>query len=285
MSRVPGVGDVFGRYQLTDVLGQGGMGIVYGARDTVLDRRVAVKLILPVLSDMEGFRARFEREAAVLAKVHSRNVIKIYDIGEHDGLVYFVTEFVSDGDLQTFLDEAGAMETVAALSLVAQLCEGLQDAHDLGVVHRDIKPRNVLLWRRGLQLVPYLCDFGIAVDGAQHMTVSGSVIGTLKYMAPERHHGAMADRRSDVYSMGCVLYAVLTGDAPYDGSSDYQVMAAHVDAPVPTYDRGRPHDWLVNAVVQQSLAKDPADRFQTAAALGRALEQVASRVPRPTNYS
>lgn len=210
MAGFPRAGDEYGgRYRIVRELGHGGMGVVYEAVDKVLDRPVALKIVLPSLPDRENYQARFAREASVLARIRSRNIVGIHEYGEHEDTVYFVTELFPDGDLQSWLARHGPLDRRAALSLVAQVCEALGDAHATGVIHRDVKPGNVLLWSRPEGLIPYLCDFGIAIDGAHDepggRTRTGTLIGSPAYMAPERHFGHDADERGDIYSTGCLL--------------------------------------------------------------------------------
>jgi hypothetical protein len=252
-----------GRYRIVRDLGHGGMGIVYEATDTVLNRSVALKIVLPSLPDRENYQARFAQEAAVLAKIRSRHIVGIHEYGEHDDTVYFVTELFPDGDLQTWLQTHGPLERRSALMLVAQVCEALADAHAVQVIHRDVKPGNVLLWRRPEGLIPYLCDFGIAVDGKAGLTRTGTLIGSPAYMAPERHFGHPADERGDLYSVGCLLWACLTGESPYLGT-DFQVMNSHINEPVPALGTGDPIDDEIDALLASALEKDPAKRVPTA---------------------
>lgn len=267
----PKVDDEYdGRYRIVRRIGHGGMGVVYEAVDKVLNRSVALKIVLPSLPDREDFHARFAREASVLARIRSRNIVGIHEYGEHDDTVYFVTELFPDGDLRSWLAEHGPLDRRAALSLVAQTCEALADAHAAGVIHRDVKPGNVLLWSRPEGLIPYLADFGIALDGRapdqEGLTRAGTLVGSPSYMAPERHFGHAADERGDVYSMGCLLWAVLTGDAPYAGT-DFQVINSHVNSPIPQLGTGHPVDDRIDEVLAHALHKDPEQRVQSAADL------------------
>ena len=183
MAGLPQVGDVYGKFRISEQLGHG-TGAVYAATDAVLGRQVALKVMLPALADAEDFKRRFAREAAALARVRSRHIVQIHEYGEHEGTLFLVTELVPDGDLQRWLAAHGPMAIPDALRLLEQLSEGLIDAHAVGVVHRGIKPSNVLLWRRGGSLIPYLCDFGIASDGESGLTQTGSVIGSLATWRP-----------------------------------------------------------------------------------------------------
>jgi tRNA A-37 threonylcarbamoyl transferase component Bud32 len=266
-----------GRYRIVRRIGHGGMGVVYEALDKVLNRRVALKIVLPSLPDREDFHARFAREASVLARIRSRNIVGIHEYGEHDDTVYFVTELFPDGDLRTWLEQHGPLDRRAALALVAQVCEALADAHAAGIIHRDVKPGNVLLWSRPEGLIPYLCDFGIALDGnSEHqrgLTRAGTLVGSPAYMAPERHFGHPADERGDVYSTGCLLWAALTGDAPYAGT-DFQMINSHINSPIPQLATGDPIDDRIDVVLAAALHKDPEQRIPTVTALREALLEI-----------
>ncbi|MGZ4448856.1 MAG: serine/threonine-protein kinase [Nocardioides sp.] len=270
MAGFPKAGDEYdGRYRIVRQLGHGGMGVVYEAVDKVLNRSVALKIVLPSLPDREDYQQRFAREANVLARIRSRNIVGIHEYGEHEDTVYFVTELFPDGDLHSWLAQHGPLDRRAALALVAQVCEALADAHDAGVIHRDVKPGNVLLWSRPEGLIPYLCDFGIAVDQdakRASLTRTGTLIGSPAYMAPERHFGHAADERGDVYSVGCLLWAALTGDAPYSGT-DFQMMNSHINGPVPHLGTGHPVDDRIDAVLAGALNKDPERRTPSPAVM------------------
>ena len=274
MAGFPKAGDEYGgRYRILRQIGHGGMGIVYEARDIVLNRSVALKIVLPSLPDRDDYQARFAREASVLARIRSRNIVGIHEYGEHEDTVFFVTEFFPDGDLQTWISTHGPLDRRASLALVAQVCEALADAHEAGVIHRDVKPGNVLLWSRPEGLIPYLCDFGIALDGAESrasLTRTGTLVGSPAYMAPERHFGHDADERGDLYSMGCLLWAVLAGDAPYSGT-DFQMMNSHINAPVPQLGTGHPVDDRIDEVLAEVMNKDPERRTPSAAAMRASL--------------
>jgi hypothetical protein len=201
--------------------------------------------------------------------------VHIHEYGQVEDTVYLTTELFPDGDLRNRLAVHGALDRREALSVAAQLCEALGDAHDVGVVHRDVKPANVLLWERSGRLLAYLCDFGIAVDGSADgtgLTRTGGIVGSPAYMAPERHLGADADERGDLYSLGCVLWAALTGNAPYSGT-DFQVITSHVQDAVPQLGTGTPLDERIDALLQRAMDKDPGRRFASVQEMG---EEVAS---------
>lgn len=283
--RVPNVGEEFGRYRLDRVLGQGGMGIVFAATDPRLGRTVALKVITGVLAQSPEFRARFQAEAAALARLDSPYVIAIHDHDEVDGTPYIVTQYVDGADLGTLLKERGPLPARQALLLCAQLARGLGDAHRVGVIHRDVKPGNVLLRGAGTDDVhAYLCDFGIArADGIEGPapTAAGMVAGTWSYLSPERTAGLPASPGSDLYALGCLLWACLTGREPYQGT-DVQVALAHQTAPIPQLPgSGQLVDGL-NAVIARALAKDPAERYDDAALLRADLERLAALAPEET---
>lgn len=278
MAGFPKAGDEYGgRYRIVRQLGHGGMGIVYEAVDTVLNRPIALKIVLPSLTDRDTYQSRFAREAAVLAKIRSRHIVGIHEYGEHEDTVFFVTELFPDGDLSSWLTTHGPLDRRASLMLVAQVCEALADAHAAQVIHRDVKPGNVLLWSRPEGLIPYLCDFGIAVDGQQSLTRTGTLIGSPAYMAPERHFGHDADERGDIYSVGCLLWACLTGEAPYHGT-DFQVMNSHINEPVPALGTGDPIDDEIDAVLAGTLEKDPAKRIPSADRLRQQLLGIVNKL-------
>ncbi|MCW2816560.1 MAG: Serine/threonine protein kinase, partial [Nocardioides sp.] len=268
---LPQVGQVFGRYRIDDVIGRGGMGVVLGATDTGLGRRVALKVVAADLGGTEEFRARFEREAATLARLDSPHVIAIYDYGTQDDCPYIATQYVAGGDLGSLLHSRGAMRAADALRVCAQVADALDDAHRAGIVHRDVKPTNVLVRDPDAdEPHVYLCDFGIARTGTDGLTAPGAVAGTWSYLAPENGRGAPATASSDVYALGCLLWAALTGHPPYRGT-DVEIALAHQRDPVPRVPGSSSLVRAVNEVVGRSMAKDAADRFPDAAAMRTAL--------------
>lgn len=273
----PTFGVAHDRYALEEIVGSGGMGVVYRGRDRVLGRTVAVKMIRQELAG-EEFVKRFEREAAILARLRSPYIVVVYDYGEHDDDFFMVTDFLTEGDLAGWLERNGPMPAADALPLVAKLAEGLADAHEAGVLHRDIKPANTLLWRRGGRLHPVLADFGIAVTSDLTLTKTGAIVGSPLYMAPERHRGEPATVASDIYAMGCLLYAILTGRPPFWGGTEFQAASAHLNDPVPALPDSVPHASDIDAVIAGCMAKRPEDRIPTAAELADRLRRVARKV-------
>lgn len=273
----PAAGTTLGPYRVVRAIGSGGMGIVYEAHDLALDRRVALKVIAPHLSGDPDFRARFSREAQALAALDSDHVVRVYAHGEAEGSLYVATQLLPDGDLGRMLARHGAPPVALALDLVDQVAAGLADAHGAGLVHRDIKPENVLLRRQGAGFRAYLGDFGVAGRlGAGHTRTRSGTVGTPSYMAPELHTGGTAGVASDVYSLGCLLWTALTGRPPYDAASEYQVVTAHLERPVPQLAGDGPHVAALNRLLARAMAKDPARRHRSAAELRTAVQQVRS---------
>jgi serine/threonine protein kinase len=251
----PAPGEGIGPYRVGTRIGGGAMGVVFEALDEDLHRAVALKVIAPHVAEDQGFRERFTREALAREALDSPHVASVYAVGEDDGWLWLVSQLVPDRDLGATLGRHGAPPVELALDLVAQLADGLADAHAAGLVHRDIKPTNVLLDRRESPFTAYLSDFGIAS------------VGTPSYTAPELHTGGTADVRSDIYALGCVLWTCLTGRAPFRGTSDDEVVAAHREQPVPQLPGDAPLSTGANDVLRRAMAKDPEERFQSAAAM------------------
>lgn len=282
MTGLPQEGQPFGRYDITRRLGRGGMGVVYAAVQRGLGREVALKVLSSDHADNEEYRGRFLREAEVLARLDSPHIVSVHDSGEQDGWLYIAMQLIPDGDLHAKLKEHGPMPTRLALDVAAQVADGIADAHRAGIIHRDVKPSNVLLRQLGPDRVQaYVCDLGISrVLDAQHTRTQG-VIGTFAYMAPERHEGHAATESSDIYALGCLLWASLTGAAPYTGA-DSQVVLGHLHAAIPQLDRSDELGSGVNRLLRRVMAKNPADRHATASEFSadcRTLADMASRTP------
>lgn len=280
--RIPQPGDQFGRYRIDRVIGEGGMGVVFAATDTRLQRTVAIKVITGPLAGNADFLRRFHGEAAVLAQLDSPYVISIIDHDELDGLPYIVTQYVDGTDLGSLLKE-GPLTAKLALTVCAQIARGLGDAHRRGVIHRDVKPGNVLLREPGTpEMHAYVCDFGIAqTDSSDGRTATGMVAGTWAYLAPERTQGSPASPASDIYALGCVLWACLAGAPPYSGS-DVEMAIAHAQAPVPQLAGEGPFVAELNGVLGRLLAKDPAARYPDAPSARADLERLAVTAPEST---
>jgi eukaryotic-like serine/threonine-protein kinase len=266
-----------GRYELAGVIGRGGMGTVYEARDLVLGRSVAVKLLAGLLADQDPTSiARFEREARAAAALNHPAVVAVYDTGEDDGARFIVMELISGRSLEAILREQGPLEPARAAEIAARVADALAAAHAAGIVHRDVKPANVMIADDGSVKV---LDFGIAraIDGTT-LTQNAMVLGTAAYMSPEQALGKPADERSDIYALGCVLYALITGRPPFTGDSPAVVLNQHANlAPPPLGPEVSCGSPGLAALVIQMLAKSPDDRPQTAAQVRDRLTSAPAR--------
>ncbi|MFJ5876224.1 protein kinase [Streptomyces sp. S1] len=265
-----------GRYQLRDLLGEGGMASVYLAYDTALDRQVAIKTLHTELGREQSFRERFRREAQAVAKLSHTNIVSVFDTGEDtlDGAVmpYIVMEYVEGQPLGAVLAsdvrQYGAMPADKALKVTADVLAALDVSHEMGLVHRDIKPGNVMTTKRGVVKV---MDFGIAramQSGVTSMTQTGMVVGTPQYLSPEQALGRAVDARSDLYSVGIMLFQLLTGRLPFDADSPLAIAYAHVqEEPVAPSSVNRSVTPAMDALVARALRKNPNERFPSAAAM------------------
>ena len=261
------------RYELGPLLGSGGMARVYSAHDRRLDRQVAVKLVRDELLADAASHQRLLTEARAVARLHHPNAVAVYDVGEDDGRTYIVMELVEGRTLQERLRDEASLPVVEAVEIGARVLDALRAAHVRGLVHRDVKPSNILLPDEG---GVKLADFGIAKvrDAASTgvTTTRGIVVGTPRYLAPEQAAGASASPAGDIYALGVVLYEALAGSAPFDGDTAMAVALAHRLDPIPPLRERAPQvPAHVAAAVERALAKDPADRFADAEAMRRAL--------------
>jgi serine/threonine protein kinase len=270
----------FGRYRLIALIGEGGMGKVFKAHDTMIGRDVAIKVLPPELGAEPGYRERFRREAHTAARLTEPHIIPIYDTGEIGGQLYLVMPVIDGTDVHGLLARDGPMSPQRAVHVIKQLAAALSAAHAVGLVHRDIKPSNALV--TGDDFV-YLIDFGIAHDAAAtKLTQTGSIVGTWSYMAPERFTTGTADARADVYALACVLYECLTGAQPYPGDSVEQQIAGHLtlDPPKPS-SRNRAVPAGFDEVIAAGMAKNPDQRYQSARELATAAHHALTEVPAP----
>jgi hypothetical protein len=275
------VGSMFGPYELQALLGVGGMGEVYRAYDTSKDRTVAVKLLRAEMSADGSFQERFRRESRIAARLQEPHVIPVHDFGEINGVLYIDMRLVEGDNVHTVLQRYGPMAPARATSIVGQVAAALDAAHASGLVHRDVKPENVLLTPSDFA---YLVDFGIAHMGNDSgLTSAGAAIGSCAYMAPERFTGGRVGPAADVYSLACLLYECLTGAAPFPTGELSQLMGAHIMAPPPRPSATRPDIGpAFDAVVARGMAKHPEERFATAGELARAASAAALTAQVPT---
>jgi eukaryotic-like serine/threonine-protein kinase len=279
---------IAGRYELHELVGSGGMSNVFRAHDRLLERSVAIKVLHEQFSADADYVERFRREARSVAQLAHPNIVTVIDRGEEDGRQYIVFEYVEGQNLKGLLSQ-GALPVDEALGYGLQIAGALDFAHKRGLVHRDVKPQNVLLTEEG---EPKVTDFGIARSVDVHgMTQTGTVLGTSDYIAPEQARGEKVDQKTDIYSLGIVLYELLTGEVPYSGDNFVAVAMQHVNHPVPSLLDRRPDVPLrLDLAVQRAMAKDPDDRFESMEELIGELErclgelgsdEAATRIVRP----
>jgi serine/threonine protein kinase len=276
------IGQMLGQYRIVEPLGQGGMATVFKALQPSLERQVAVKVLPPYYAHEPGFAQRFTREARAVAQLEHPHILPVYDFGQQGDYSYIVLKYVPAGTLKDRID-AGPLSLAQAVDIVCQIAEALDYAHDRGIIHRDVKPSNVLMDQGRWCL---LTDFGLArmVEGSTQLTASGVGVGTPDYMAPEQGQGRTVDRRADIYSLGVVLFEMLTGQVPYDAETPMAVVLKHITEPLPmprSLDPTIPES--VESAILTALAKHPDDRYPTAgdmaAALRDALRATAEGVP------
>ena len=286
MAAGPRVGTTFAGYRIERVLGRGGMSVVYLAEHPRLKSDVALKLLAPELAENDVFRERLLRESRLAASISHPNVIPVYDTGEEDGVLFISMRFVDGPDLRRLLRDEGPLSPDRTVTLCTQVAAALDAAHARGLVHRDVKPANVLVEVAAWHV--YVADFGLTkhTDARSGATASG-LVGTVDYMAPEQIQGRDVDGRADVYALGCVIFECLTGRPPFQLDNDVAVIWAHMrsDPPEPSaIDRSLPR--TVDAVVRRALAKDPGDRYATCAELATELASaVGSRRRRSASVS
>ena len=268
-----GIGSEFVGYRIDELIGRGGMGVVYRAYDLRLKRTVALKLMAPELALDQRFRARFSREAELAMSLEHPNVVPIHDAGDIDGRLYLAMRYVEGTDLRALLRAEGALEPARALAICSQVANALDAAHAKGLVHRDVKPSNVLL---DANEHVYLADFGLTrrLDEQGGPAGESRSVGTPAYLAPEQIDGESVDGRADVYSLGCLLYECLTGEAPFARGSRLAVAWAHLEEEPPRASRRRPElPEAIDAVIGKAMAKAPDDRYPTCTALITAAEE------------
>lgn len=268
-------GDEFAGYTIERRLGRGGMGILYLALEPGLERRVALKLIAPEAAEEEVFARRFAEESRIAASIEHPNVVPIYAAGEQDGVAWIAMRYVAGSDLGRRIAREGRLEPASAAALIAQIGNGLDAIHAAGLVHRDVKPANVLLSGEEGSEHAYITDFGVARNLATRsgLTQTGRFVGTIDYVAPEQIAGGEVDARVDVYALGCLLYKLLTGQVPFPREGEAARLYAHLNDPPPNPSLFAPAvPAALDAVVVRAMAKQPDDRYPSAGDLGRAAE-------------
>jgi serine/threonine protein kinase/ligand-binding sensor domain-containing protein len=279
------IGMRLGRYQIVEQIGQGGMATVCKAYQPSMDRYVAIKILPSHFTEDKSFVGRFTQEARTLARLEHPHILPVHDYGEQEGITYLVMRYVEAGTLKDLIHREGPIDVREAARIVGQVGDALDYGHNQGVVHRDIKPSNVLIDQHGNT---FLTDFGIAklVAETAHFTASGAVIGTPAYMSPEQGMGQPVDTRCDIYSLGVVLYELVTGGVPYQAETPLAVLLKHVNAPLPPPRQIKPDlPPAVERVILKAMAKAPDDRYQTAkemiAALDRAVAEATDTRTEP----
>ena len=270
----PRVGTVIAGYRIEARIGRGGMGVVYRARHLNLQRQAAVKIIAPDLAESKGFRERFTREARIAAALQHPNIVTVYDAGEVDGLLYLAMQYIQGSDLAATLANEGRLRPYRAIDVCRQVAAALDAAHEHGLIHRDVKPGNVLIEGR----TAFLTDFGLTkrIEGGHtQLTRAGDLVGTIHYVAPEQIEAGQVSARTDVYSLGCLLYHCLTGQVPFVRDTDVAVIYAHLSEDPPRPSRVRPDlPEGLDAVIAKALDKSPDRRFQSCSDLMNAARAV-----------
>lgn len=293
------IGKQLGDYQIQSHLGEGGMALVYKGYHPRLRREVAIKVIMAHVADREGFRVRFEREAQVIASLEHPNIVSIYDFKEENQLTYLVMQYVGGGTLRDQLRSGHPIEPARAVNYAIQVARALHHAHQHGIVHRDVKPQNMLISSTDPNHV-LLSDFGIAklygkmddaaiadmptraAEGQMQLTQVSQIIGTADYMAPEQATAQAVDARTDVYALGVVLYQMLTGEVPFHSTSLNGLLFQHVYSIAPSVRTINPQlPEILSEITAKALAKDPKDRFQSAEAMAQALEYATAQATNP----
>src|SRR5918998_4837303 len=257
------IGNIIGSYKVEAKLGEGGMGAVYKGVDMMLEREVAIKALKSELASQTQVVERFRSEAVTLAKLQHANIATLYNFIRQGDSFVMVLEFVRGVTLDHVIQQRGAIPVESAIPIFCQILDGIQEAHSEGIIHRDIKPANMMLTEKGTLKV---LDFGIArILGTARMTRQGNIIGTIEYMSPEQVRGAETDARSDIYSLGMLLYEMLTGRIPFDITNEFELMKAQIEQmPVAPRQLNPSIPPAVEQAIGRAIAKDPAHRFQSA---------------------
>ena len=275
------LGSTFAGYRLEAVLGRGGMGIVYRATELANGRSVALKLLRAELVD-PVFSARFSREAELGRRLNHPHIVPLLEAGQSEGVLYLTMAYIDGTDLCALLAEHGPLHPALAAAIVAQLAAALDAAAQLGLVHRDVKPANVLIESRDGDPHAYLADFGVSrdVNARSGLTATGMWVGSVDYAAPEQFQSQAVDARTDVYALGCLLYESLTGEVPFPAGRDEEKLIKHLVEPPPQPTARRPElPPALDAVVARAMAKVPAQRFPTAGALASEVQKLTGSAP------
>ena len=251
------------RYQIIKTLGEGGMANVYLAHDEILDRNVAVKVLRGDLANDEKFVRRFQREALSASSLSHPNIVEMYDVGEDDGGYYIVMEYVDGKTLKQVLKSRGKLSVTEVVDIMLQLTDGMAHAHDSYIIHRDIKPQNIMMLSNG---VIKITDFGVATAlNSTQLTQTNSVMGTVHYLPPEQANGKGSTIRSDIYSMGIMMYELLTGHVPYKGESAVEIALKHLKEPIPSIRKELPSiPQSIENIILKATAKNPKNRYEDA---------------------
>ena len=251
------------RYQIVKSIGEGGMANVYLAYDTILDRNVAVKILRGDLSNDEKFVRRFQREALSASSLNHQNIVEVYDVGEDQGEYYIVMEYIEGKHLKDLIKKRGTITTTEAIDIMLQITSGMSVAHDSYIIHRDIKPQNIMILENGIIKVT---DFGIAMAmNSTQLTQTNSVMGSVHYLPPEQASGKGSSLQSDVYSMGIVMYELLTGKLPYKGDNAVEIALKHLKEPLPNIKNELPNlEQSVANIVTKATCKNPKNRYTDA---------------------
>ena len=259
-------GTVVAGFRVQSLIAKGAVGAVYLAEEVATGRRVALKLLVPELADDERFRRRFLRESELAASLHHAHIVPTIASGEENGVLYLAMKYVDGRDLRQLLRDEGRLEPQRALDLVGQVADALDAAHAAGLVHRDVKPGNVLVEALPEGEYAYICDFGVArhLSSPSSLTGDRGFVGTVDYIPPEQIEGGPIDGRTDVYSLGCLLYECLTGEKPFERASELAVIYAHLNEVPATVTRLRPElPAALDGVLATAMAKEPGDRYAT----------------------
>lgn len=264
---------VLGQYEIVDILGQGGMSVVYKGRHAMTDQEVALKILPPELAAHSQLKSRFLEEARALAQLDHPNIVHLYNFGQENGCFVLAMQFVDGKTYERLILEAGRLEWPFAVQVCVDVLRALEYAHERGIIHRDMKPSNILV--REDTGAATVMDFGIAkMTTSSKLTATGQTMGTVRYMSPEQVRGQVVDQRTDIYSLGVSLYEALVGDTPFDGDTHFEIMTKHLsELPQPPSAHGIEVPALIEQVLMRSMAKKPEGRFESARDMRKALQQ------------